>query len=158
MSSMFSGIVWLWGLLKELGYPQQSATLLHENAIQIAYIPIFHEKTKYIKVDCHYIQEGFDDKIITLPHNTTDLQVANIFTKAVPHVKHQFFVGKIDVDWITSIKLRGEMSMVLETTILVKYLFWFHDYKIPRVIRKRSQKREITPMKKGIRLLDTCCI
>lgn len=101
---------------------------------------------------------ALDDKIITLPHSTTDLQVANIFTKAVPHVKHQFFVGKIDVDWITSIKLRGDISVVLKTTILAKYLFWFHDYTIPRVIRIRSQKKGNHPKKKGIRLWYTCCI
>lgn len=38
--------------------------------------------------------EAFDDKLIPLPHVTIDLQVADIFTKALPQVKYQFFVKK----------------------------------------------------------------
>lgn len=51
---------------------------------------MFHERTKHV-------HEAFDDKLITLPHVTIDLQVANIFTEALPRVKHLFFVWKIYV-------------------------------------------------------------
>ena len=98
MSSTCSEIIWLRGLLKELGFPQCSPTPLHADntsAIQIAENHVFHEQTKHIEVDCHYIREAFEAKTLTLPHVTTDLQIADRFTKSFPQVKHRFFVDKV---------------------------------------------------------------
>ena len=73
-----SEIVWLLGLLSEHGFPPINPTLLHgdnTNAIQIAANPIYHERTKHLEVDCHYIREAFTQGVITLPHLTTALQI-----------------------------------------------------------------------------------
>ena len=54
----YSEIVWLRDLFEELGFPQTTSTPLHANntnAIQIVINPVFHERTKHIKVDCHSI-------------------------------------------------------------------------------------------------------
>lgn len=85
-----SEVIWLRHLLKELGFPQHIATPLHADNTsvgQIAANPVFHKITKDIEVDCHYIHEAYDDKLITPPHVTTDLQVDDIFTKALPRAK-----------------------------------------------------------------------
>ena len=58
MSTACYEIIWLRGLLEELGFPQTTSTLPHADntsAIQIATNPIFHELTKHIEVDCHSI-------------------------------------------------------------------------------------------------------
>lgn len=58
-------------------------TLLHADnisAIQIAIKPVFHEHTKHIKVDCHFIREAYEGYLIILPHITSDVQIANLFT------------------------------------------------------------------------------
>lgn len=58
MSSICSQIVWLRGLLMELGCPQLGSTPLYADntsAIHIAINPMFHERTKHVKVDCHSI-------------------------------------------------------------------------------------------------------
>ena len=107
MPSTCSEIVWPQWLLSELGFSQPTTTPLHADntsAIHIATNPVFHERTKHIEVDGHYIHEAYEDKLITLPHVTTDLQFTDIFTKALPRVKHQFFVDKLMlVDSPTSI-------------------------------------------------------
>ncbi|KAL6321792.1 hypothetical protein AAG906_035485 [Vitis piasezkii] len=54
MSTACSKIIWLRGLLKELGFPRTTSTPLHADntsAIQIATNHVFHERTKHIEVD-----------------------------------------------------------------------------------------------------------
>ncbi|KAL5745562.1 hypothetical protein ACOSP7_026708 [Xanthoceras sorbifolium] len=98
MSSACSEIVWLRGLFAELGFPQIAPTPLHADntsAIQIAANPVFHERTKHIEVDCHSIREAYDAHIISLPHITTKLQTADVFTKALSSYQPQFLVNKL---------------------------------------------------------------
>ncbi|XP_016566623.2 uncharacterized mitochondrial protein AtMg00810-like [Capsicum annuum] len=84
MSTACSEIVWLRGLLAEIGFPQPNSTPLHADntsVIQIATNSVYHERTKHIEVDCHYIREAVDKGVITLPHMSSDLQIADVFTK-----------------------------------------------------------------------------
>jgi len=107
MSAACSEIIWLRGLLSELGYSQQHPTPLHADntsAIQIAANPIYHERTKYIEVDCHSIMEAYYRKIITLPHVSTSVQLAGILTKLMTCQRHNFLINKLMlVDLPTSI-------------------------------------------------------
>nr|KYP68295.1 Retrovirus-related Pol polyprotein from transposon TNT 1-94 [Cajanus cajan] len=81
-----------------LAFGQPDSTPLHADntsAIQIAANPVFHQRTKHIEVDCHYIREALTSKVIFLPYISTNLQVANIFTKTMTRQRHQFLVGKL---------------------------------------------------------------
>ena len=98
MSTACSEIVRLRGLLEELGFPQTTSTHLHANntsAIQIATNPVFHERTKHIEVDCHSIRDTLESQVISLPHISFDLQVANVFTKTLTRQRHKFLVSKL---------------------------------------------------------------
>ena len=82
----------------ELGFPQTEPTSLYADntsAIQIVVNPVFHERTKHIEVDCHSICDAYDNRLISLPHVSTQLQIADILTKAVMLPHHQFLVGKL---------------------------------------------------------------
>jgi hypothetical protein len=107
MSAACFEVVWLRGLLGEIGFPQTTPTLLHADntsAIQIATNPVFHECTKHIEVDCHSISEVVDTHVISLPHISTDLQITDVFTKSMTRQCHQFLVGKLmPLDHPTSI-------------------------------------------------------
>ena len=84
--------------MAELGIPQTEPTSLYADntsAIQIVANPVFHECTKHIEVDCHSICVAYDDRLISLPHVSTQLQVADILTKVVPRPRHQFLVSKL---------------------------------------------------------------
>ena len=97
MSAACSKIVWL-RVLSELGFPSTNLTPLHgdnTSPIQIAVNPVFHERTKHIEVDCHYIREAFTQGVITLPHLSTDLQRADVFTKALTRQRHKFLSCKL---------------------------------------------------------------
>ena len=98
MSLACSKIIWLRGLLAELDFSKTDPTPLHADntsAIQIMTNLVYHERTKHIEVDCHSICEAFKARVITLPHISTDLQIADIFTKALPHPRHCLLSSKL---------------------------------------------------------------
>jgi len=98
MSSVCYEIIWLRGLLGELGFPQVEPTPLHADntsAIQIAANPVFHERTKHIEVDCHSIREAYDARVISHLHISTTLQTADVFTKALSKHRHHFLIDKV---------------------------------------------------------------
>ena len=98
MSLACSKIIWLRGLFAELNFSAIDPTPLHvdnTSAIQITVNVVYHEPTKHIEVDCHSIREAFEARVITLPHISTELQIAGIFTKALTHHRHCFLSSKL---------------------------------------------------------------
>lgn len=53
------------------------------------------KRTKHIEVDCHSIREAYDRRIITLPHVSTSVQLADVLTKSLTHQRHNFLVSKL---------------------------------------------------------------
>ncbi|KAK4269831.1 hypothetical protein QN277_022938 [Acacia crassicarpa] len=81
-----SEIVWALGLLRDLQIPQIGPVpIYYDNiaAIHIAANPVFHERTKHIKVDCHFIRDKWKEKVIDLVHIRSHEQEADLLTKSV---------------------------------------------------------------------------
>ena len=98
MSAACLEIIWLHGLIEELGFSQTSPTPLHADntsAIRITENPVFHERTKHIEVACHFIRDEYLRNVISLPFISSSLQTADIFTKALPRSRHQFLTDKL---------------------------------------------------------------
>lgn len=85
-------IIWYGRILFELGCVGSSYSSLADNisTIQITTNSVVHEGTKHIEVDCHYVCEAYNDHTIILPC-IMDIQIANIFTKALTRIQHEFF-------------------------------------------------------------------
>jgi hypothetical protein len=49
----------------------------------------------FCSVECHSSREALARQEITLPHISTKNQTANVFTKALPHHRHQFLIDKL---------------------------------------------------------------
>ena len=78
--------MWLKRLLQELMVKSDGPIHMKsdsQSAIAIAKNPIHHDRTKHIEVDRHFISEKIEDKVITLSHVPTQLQIADILTKAL---------------------------------------------------------------------------
>ena len=76
-------LLWLKSLMTEMGFRAKSMRLFCDSqaAIHIAANPVFHERTKHIEVDCHFIREKVVAGIINTPFIRTNEQLADILTK-----------------------------------------------------------------------------
>ena len=100
MAMTYSELTWIISLLKTFGVRQQAPVQFFcdsQAAIHIANNPIFHERTKHIEADCHYVRDGVQAKIIATKCVRTTEQLADIFTKALGRQQFQYLLGKLSV-------------------------------------------------------------
>jgi Reverse transcriptase (RNA-dependent DNA polymerase)/Integrase core domain/gag-polypeptide of LTR copia-type/GAG-pre-integrase domain len=102
MAATTSEIIWLRLLIQELGFStsEKPTQLFCDNqaAIQIASNPVFHERTKHIEVDCHFIREKILNKVIETPYIRSSNQLADIFTKALTKGTFEEIMSKLTSD------------------------------------------------------------
>ena len=80
-------LLWLQWLLKDLSVSTSSATPLYcdnQSAIHITHNDIFHERTKHIEIDCHFIRYHLVYGALKLISVSSKNQLADIFTKSHP--------------------------------------------------------------------------
>ena len=93
-------VSWLKVLLHDFGYDStRPVTLFCDNmsSMQLASNPVFHARTKHIEVHYHFVREKVLDGTIEMVYVSTQDQVADIFTKALPHDKHCKFRDMLGV-------------------------------------------------------------
>ena len=90
--------IWLRKFLADLGQEQSSPTKLYcdnKSAITIAQNPVQYGKTKYMNVKFHYIKEAEKNSLVKLHYCSTDVQLADIMTKALPKSRLEFLRLKL---------------------------------------------------------------
>ena len=79
-------LIWLKQLLQELRFRKDGQmTLMCNNqvALHIASNPIFHESTKHIEVDYHFIQKKIASRCMTTSFVNSSDQLTDIFIKSL---------------------------------------------------------------------------
>ncbi|GLU11360.1 hypothetical protein SLE2022_281140 [Rubroshorea leprosula] len=100
MASTVSELLWLKALLRTLGvHPPQPIRLYCDNqaALHIATNPVFHERTKHVELDCHFIRNWIQAGVISPSHVRSQFQIADIFTKALGKEQFQFLLRKLGI-------------------------------------------------------------
>ena len=80
-------LLWLQWLLKDLGVSTSSTTSLYcdnQSAIHIVHNDVFHEQTKHIEIDCHFIRYYLVHGALKLFSVSSKDQLADIFIKSFP--------------------------------------------------------------------------
>ena len=79
-------LIWLKQLHQKLRFRNDGQMMLvcdNQAALHIASNPAFHETTKHIEVDCHFIREKIASRCMTASFVNSSDQLANIFTKSL---------------------------------------------------------------------------
>lgn len=100
MATTTCEVVWIVGLLSDMGvHISDPTSLFCDNmaAMQIAAIPMYHERTKHIEIDCHLVREKIKAGLIRTIHVPTSRQLGDIFAKSLGKAQHAYFLGLLGV-------------------------------------------------------------
>ena len=85
-------------LLEDLGFPQQEATVIHEDntgAIALSENPVSHNRSKHIDIRYHFVRERVEMGEVKLVHVASEDQLADLFTKPLERVKLEKFRERV---------------------------------------------------------------
>lgn len=84
-------VLWLRHLLSEIGFPQLNPTLIYcdnQSCLALTKNSRFHDRSKHIELRYHFLRQKVEDKEIIFEYTPTTTMWADIFTKALPRIKH----------------------------------------------------------------------
>ena len=90
--------IWLPKMLVGLFGQEMSLTIIHcdnQSCIKLSENPVFHDRSKHIEIRYHFIRDWVQRGAVQLQYISTNDQVADILTKALPRSKHVFFRDKM---------------------------------------------------------------
>uniref|UniRef100_A0A2N9GP76 Integrase catalytic domain-containing protein n=1 Tax=Fagus sylvatica TaxID=28930 RepID=A0A2N9GP76_FAGSY len=91
-------LLWLRWLLQDLGIDCSTAVLIHcdnRSAIQIAHNDVFHERTKHIEIDCHFVRHHLLQGTLQLRSMSSQDQLVDIFTNPMPLGRFRDLISKL---------------------------------------------------------------
>jgi hypothetical protein len=105
--------IWLRRILGDMGEQEDEPTIIYcdnKSAIAMTKNPVHHHRTKHIAIKYHFIREAETTKQIQLKYCTTEEQIADIFTKALPRARFELLRTMLRV---TEIYIKEECLIVM---------------------------------------------
>lgn len=98
MAHTASEMLWVHALLRDIGIDVSVPLEMYcdnQAAIFIANNPVFYERTKHIKVDCHFIGDSLLRKELITPYVRSSDQLGDILTKPLARPSFQQLSSKL---------------------------------------------------------------
>ena len=98
LASLTSEIIWIVKILEDLQCMNCLPVDMHcdsNSAIKIAANPVFHERTKHLEIDLHFVREKILNGVVRTVKVDSANQIADIFTKGLDISQHHSLVGKL---------------------------------------------------------------
>ena len=93
-------LIWLKHLFQKLRFRKDEQIKLicdNQAALHSSSNPVFHERTKHIEVDCHFIREKIASRYMTTSFVNSNDQLADIFTKSLRGPRIKYICDKLSV-------------------------------------------------------------
>nr|GEV52007.1 retrovirus-related Pol polyprotein from transposon TNT 1-94 [Tanacetum cinerariifolium] len=97
MSGCYAQILWMRSQLTDYGFDFNKIPLYCDNrsAIALCCNNIQHSRSKHIDILHHFIREQVERGVVELYFVTTNYQLADIFTKALPRKRFEFILSRL---------------------------------------------------------------
>ncbi|GKB08368.1 ribonuclease H-like domain-containing protein [Tanacetum coccineum] len=98
LASVTSEVIWILKILKDLNIENLLPVSLHCDsnfAIKIAASPVFHERTKHLEIDLHFVREKILKEVVKTIKVDSANQIADILTKGLDTLQHKILVEKL---------------------------------------------------------------
>ncbi|GJZ31918.1 hypothetical protein Tco_0576965 [Tanacetum coccineum] len=97
MSGCCAQILWMRSQLSDYGFAFNKIPLYCDNrsAIALCCNNVQHSRSKHIDIRHHFIREQVEKGVVELYFVTTDYQLADIFTKALPRERFEFLLSRL---------------------------------------------------------------
>jgi hypothetical protein len=92
--------IWLRKMLRNIFETDLVPTTIfcdNQSCIKLSENPVFHDKSKHIEIRYHFIRDTIQKGVVKLQYISTNEQVANILTKALPKGNFEYFREKMGV-------------------------------------------------------------
>ena len=99
--------IWLRKLLTGLFDLEMEETMIlcdTQSCIKMMENHVFHDKSKHIEIQYHYIRDMVQKGAIKLQHVGTNEHVADVLTKPLSRVKFEHFRDKLGIVWLSIIR------------------------------------------------------
>ncbi|GJU25559.1 retrovirus-related pol polyprotein from transposon TNT 1-94 [Tanacetum coccineum] len=100
MSGCCAQILWMRSQLTDYGFAFNNIPLYCDNksAIALCCNNVQHSRSKHIDIRHHFIREQVENEVVELYFMTTDYQLAEIFTKALPKERFEFLLPRLGMN------------------------------------------------------------
>ncbi|GKA57907.1 ribonuclease H-like domain-containing protein [Tanacetum coccineum] len=98
LASVTSEVIWILKFLKDLQIENFLPVSLHcdsNSAIKIAANPVFHERTKHLEIDLHFVREKILKGVVKTVKVDSTNQIEDILTKGLDIVQHLELVKRL---------------------------------------------------------------
>nr|GEY79985.1 retrovirus-related Pol polyprotein from transposon TNT 1-94 [Tanacetum cinerariifolium] len=139
ISGCCTQILWMRSQLTDYGFDFNKIILYCDNrsAIALCCNNVQHSRSKHIDIRHHFIREQVERGVVELYFVTTDYQLADIFTKALPRHRFEFILPRLDKMADVNAPFGQAHAMAPPVT----------DYQIlPRIRRHKFHPRPDSPL------------